>query len=167
MTREADMATKTVGDRSVFAIEYRLFSLQRVEGHAGEILAFGNIRLWAGSRSLGNIEDSMFLDSMLQELDRIRLEGLQAARLYYIRPHDIVPLAQMLDLGGWSWGPAFDEVDFVFYAVEAEKSLHFIWALSDFDRDSLPKRSPTWQHAVVPLAAFNGVLEQVINEIYG
>ena len=81
------------------------------------------------------------------------------------RRSDVPPFVELVDRGNWSLGEAFDCVLLVYYALQSEQQVCFVW---------VPSESPGCEHselrgglreAAVAFDVFDQVVEAFLSEI--
>lgn len=145
-----------IGDQQVFAIEYWLESPSP---------PFGRVRVWAENKWLGDFRREMFLYYMAENLRAMRDRNPIRLKHLYATPNDVPSDQELLDTLSWSWGDVFDDFLSIIYAVEAERTVHVLWALQPSRGSNFPGYPPGPHHARVPYTAFDGVVTQFVDAL--
>jgi hypothetical protein len=119
------------GERDNFAIEYRPMTSPPL---------CGGIRIWVKGLWLGEIESPEMMGHIAEGLNSVRGDRRKQSRIVYACADDVPSFDDLYGRSHWSFGEAFDDFDFVYYAVRNTEQVHFAWRATE----GLLKRHPTY-----------------------
>lgn len=151
------MNTVTIGKKDRFGIEYALIP--------SKLALLGSVRVWFNGLWIGDNQYTFLIGSLCERLNSLRGVRRTRSSLLYADDSEVPTFQHLHGRSSWSFGEAFDDFSFVYYAVAKTERLHWVWRSHEEIRQRYPDYPAGLHRESVDFAEYDDVLGEFLRRV--